>query len=278
MSTAADVLRASGLPPLEARVLLMHVLGWRRTELITRDQETLDDASVARFDALVTRRLDGEPIAQLVGRREFFGLDFEVTPDVLIPRPETELLVETVLGIIAGTPSPRVLDLGTGSGAIAVSLAHARPDAKVWAVDRSPGALDVARSNAVRLLDPAREGRSVTFVASDWTANLEPSLLFEAIVSNPPYIASGDPHLEQGDLRFEPRSALTDESDGLSAIREIVEKTPFLLAVNGALWLEHGYDQADAVRRLMQARGFSDVHSLRDLAGIERCTGGVFTA
>ncbi|MDR5834931.1 peptide chain release factor N(5)-glutamine methyltransferase [Caballeronia sp. LZ034LL] len=278
MSTAADVLRASGLPPLEARVLLMHVLGWRRTELITRDQETLDDASVARFEALVARRLDGEPIAQLVGRREFFGLDFEVTPDVLIPRPETELLVETVLGIIAGTPNPRVLDLGTGSGAIAVSLAHARPDAKVWAVDRSPAALDVARSNAVRLLDAARAGGPVTFVASDWTANLEPSLLFEAIVSNPPYIASGDPHLEQGDLRFEPRGALTDESDGLSAIREIVEKAPFLLAMNGALWLEHGYDQADAVRRLMQARGFSDVHSLRDLAGIERCTGGVFTA
>ncbi|MDR5758240.1 peptide chain release factor N(5)-glutamine methyltransferase [Caballeronia sp. LZ035] len=278
MSTAADVLRASGLPPLEARVLLMHVLGWRRTELITRDQETLDDASVARFEALVARRLDGEPIAQLVGRREFFGLDFEVTPAVLIPRPETELLVETVLGIIAGTPNPRVLDLGTGSGAIAVSLAHARPDAKVWAVDRSPDALDVARSNAVRLLDAARAGGSVTFVASDWTSNLEPSLLFEVIVSNPPYIASGDPHLEQGDLRFEPRGALTDESDGLSAIREIVEKAPFLLAANGALWLEHGYDQADAVRQLMQAHGFSDVHSLRDLAGIERCTGGVFTA
>ncbi|MDR5821057.1 peptide chain release factor N(5)-glutamine methyltransferase [Caballeronia sp. LZ043] len=278
MSTAADVLRASGLPPLDARVLLMHVLGWRRTELITRDQEPLDDASVARFEALVARRLNGEPIAQLVGRREFFGLDFEVTPDVLIPRPETELLVETVLGIIAGTPNPRVLDLGTGSGAIAVSLAHARPDAKVWAVDRSPAALDVARSNAVRLLDAARAGGPVTFVASDWTANLEPSLLFEAIVSNPPYIASSDPHLEQGDLRFEPRGALTDESDGLSAIREIVEKAPFLLAVNGTLWLEHGYDQADAVRRLLQARGFSDVHSLRDLAGIERCTGGVFTA
>ncbi|MDR5814577.1 peptide chain release factor N(5)-glutamine methyltransferase [Caballeronia sp. LZ033] len=278
MSTAADVLRASGLPPLDARVLLMHVLGWRRTELITRDQEPLDDASVARFEALVARRLNGEPIAQLVGRREFFGLDFEVTPDVLIPRPETELLVETVLGIIAGTPNPRVLDLGTGSGAIAVSLAHARPDAKMWAVDRSPAALDVARSNAVRLLDAARAGGPVTFVASDWTANLEPSLLFEAIVSNPPYIASSDPHLEQGDLRFEPRGALTDESDGLSAIREIVEKAPFLLAVNGTLWLEHGYDQADAVRRLLQARGFSDVHSLRDLAGIERCTGGVFTA
>ncbi|MDR5879212.1 peptide chain release factor N(5)-glutamine methyltransferase [Caballeronia sp. LZ032] len=278
MSTAADVLRASGLPPLDARVLLMHVLGWRRTELITRDQEPLDDASVAHFEALVARRLNGEPIAQLVGRREFFGLDFEVTPDVLIPRPETELLVETVLGIIAGTPNPRVLDLGTGSGAIAVSLAHARPDVKVWAVDRSPAALDVARSNAVRLLDAARAGGPVTFVASDWTANLEPSLLFEAIVSNPPYIASSDPHLEQGDLRFEPRGALTDESDGLSAIREIVEKAPFLLAVNGTLWLEHGYDQADAVRRLLQARGFSDVHSLRDLAGIERCTGGVFTA
>ncbi|KND60199.1 Protein-N(5)-glutamine methyltransferase PrmC [Candidatus Burkholderia verschuerenii] len=274
MSNVADLLRASELPPLEARILLMHVLGWRRTELITRDHEALSDDAVARFAALAARRAAGVPIAQLTGRREFFGLDFDVTPDVLIPRPETELLVEIALDLIADTPNARVLDLGTGTGAIAVSIAHARQDARVWAVDRSTKALDVARGNAARLLD----ANNVTFVESDWTAKLDPSLLFEAIVSNPPYIASDDPHLEQGDLRFEPRGALTDDADGLSAIRAIIERAPFMLAKNGSLWLEHGYDQADAVRRLLQARGFTEVHSKRDLADIERTTGGVFTA
>ncbi|BAN24222.1 peptide chain release factor N(5)-glutamine methyltransferase [Caballeronia insecticola] len=278
MSTAAELLRASGLPPLEARILLMHVLGWRRTELITRDHEALDADCVARFEALAARRTAGEPIAQLTGKREFFGLDFAVTPDVLIPRPETELLVELTLDAIAGTPGARVLDLGTGTGAIAVSIAHARPDARVWAVDRSPAALDVARGNAQTLLAPERTGGPITLVESDWTANIDPSLRFEAIVSNPPYIASDDPHLDQGDLRFEPRGALTDDADGLSAIRAIIETAPFLLASGGALWIEHGYDQSDAVRRLLAARGFSDVRSMRDLAGIERCSGGRFTA
>ncbi|WP_244826343.1 MULTISPECIES: peptide chain release factor N(5)-glutamine methyltransferase [unclassified Caballeronia] len=278
MTTAVDLLRACALPALEARVLLMHVLGWRRTQLITRDREALGATAVSRFEALVARRVAGEPIAQLTGTREFFGLEFDVTPDVLIPRPETELLVETALDAIANTPNARVLDLGTGTGAIAVSLAHARPDARVWAVDRSGAALDVARRNAERLLDPARAGGPLAFVESDWTAKVDPSLLFEAIVSNPPYIASDDPHLQQGDLRFEPRDALTDDADGLSCIRTIIERAPFLLARRGVLWLEHGYDQSDAVRRLLTARGFTDVHSLCDLAGIERISGGVFNA
>jgi release factor glutamine methyltransferase len=272
--TVSELLRACSLPQLDARILLMHVLGWRRTELITRDRETLPDDFVARFEALASRRLNGEPIAQLTGKREFFGLEFDVTPDVLIPRPETELLVETVLDVIEDKPNARVLDLGTGTGAIAISIAHARADARVWAVDRSAEALDVARRNATRLLAK----NAVTFVESDWTAKVDPSLLFEVIVSNPPYIASDDPHLEQGDLRFEPRGALTDDADGLSAIRTIVETAPFLLAKNGALWIEHGYDQADAVRRLLIARGFTEVCSKNDLAGIERATGGVFTA
>ncbi|WP_277186161.1 peptide chain release factor N(5)-glutamine methyltransferase [Caballeronia sp. BR00000012568055] len=272
--TVAELLQASALPALEARILLMHVLGWRRTELITRDHELLGDEAAAQFEALSQRRLDGEPIAQLTGKREFFGLDFDVTPDVLIPRPETELLVELALEAIDGKSDARVLDLGTGTGAIAISIAHARPDARVWAVDRSPEALDVARGNAARLLDQ----NTVTFIESDWTAKLDPSLLFEVIVSNPPYIASDDPHLEQGDLRFEPRGALTDDADGLSAIRKIIETAPFLLAKNGALWIEHGYDQADAVRTLLRARGFTEVHSMCDLAGIERCSGGLFTA
>ncbi|WP_321800758.1 peptide chain release factor N(5)-glutamine methyltransferase [Caballeronia sp. J97] len=278
MSDAAALLRACALPQLEARVLLMHVLGWRRTELITRDREVLPQDAVARFEALAARRLKGEPIAQLTGTREFFGLEFSVTPDVLIPRPETELLVELALEAIADAANPRVLDLGTGTGAIAVSIGHARHDARVWAVDRSIEALDVARGNARRLLDAKRAGGPLAFIESDWTANIDPSLLFEAIVSNPPYIASDDPHLEQGDLRFEPRGALTDDADGSSAIRTIIETAPFLLANNGALWLEHGYDQAASVRALLEARGFTDVRSMRDLAGIERCSGGVFTA
>jgi release factor glutamine methyltransferase len=278
VSDAAALLRACALPQLEARILLMHVLGWRRTELITRDREALSPDAIARFEALAARRSDGEPIAQLVGKREFFGLEFDVTPDVLIPRPETELLVELALEAIADASSPRVLDLGTGTGAIAISIAHARPEARVWAVDRSRAALDVARGNASRLLDAKRAGGPLSFVESDWTANIDPSLRFEAIVSNPPYIASDDPHLEQGDLRFEPRGALTDDADGLSAIRRIIESAPFLLANNGALWIEHGYDQAQAVLALLKARGFTDVRSTRDLAGIERCSGGLFTA
>ncbi|SAK94229.1 HemK family modification methylase [Caballeronia hypogeia] len=278
MSNAGELLRTSTLPQLEARVLLMHVLGWRRTELITRDHEALPSDAIASFEALAARRLAGEPIAQLTGKREFFGLDFEVTPDVLIPRPETELLVELALAAIARTPGARVLDLGTGTGAIAVSIAHARDDARVWAVDRSSAALEVARSNAANILEASRAGGALTFVESDWTAKLDASLAFEAIVSNPPYIASDDPHLEQGDLRFEPRGALTDDADGLSAIRAIIERAPRLLAPNGVLWLEHGYDQAQAVRALLTARGFAEVRSMHDLAGIERCSGGMLAA
>jgi release factor glutamine methyltransferase len=277
VKTVAELLRASTLPALETRVLLTYVLGWRRTELITRDHEPLDPALVLRFQDLEKRRVMGEPIAQLVGGREFFGLSFDVTPDVLIPRPETEVLVEAGLAAVDGREHPRILDLGTGSGAIAVALAHARADASVWAVDRSDVALAVARRNAEKLLDKDRAGGAITFARSDWTRGLDPSLRFDLIVSNPPYIAHNDPHLEQGDLRFEPRGALTDEADGLSAIRVIVQDAPLLLAGGGALWIEHGYDQADHVRALLAARGLADVRSIADLAGIERTTGGTST-
>ena len=275
MTTVADLLRASDLPALETRILLEHVLGWRRTELITRDAELLEDESVAAFEALEKRRVAGEPIAQLVGSREFFGLQFEVTPDVLIPRPETELLVETALEVIASIDTPRVLDLGTGSGAIAVAIAHERPQAHIWAVDKSPEALAVAAQNALNLLGV---DRPLTLLESDWTEALDPSLRFDLIVSNPPYIALGDPHLSEGDLRFEPRAALTDEADGLAAIRTIIQRAPFLLRPGGSLWLEHGFDQAEQVRALLTARGMSEVRSVRDLAGIERISGGVFAA
>lgn len=275
-ATVAALLRASALPALEARILLGHVLGWRRTELITRAEEPLDAAKVAFWHEFEARRVAGEPIAQLVGAREFYGLEFEVTPHVLIPRPETELLVETALDAIAGRARPRVLDLGTGTGAIAVAIASARPDAQVWAIDRSAEALHVAARNAARLLDAQRPGGPLTLLHGDWYAPLDATgaLRFDAIVSNPPYIASDDPHLAQGDLRFEPRGALTDEADGLSAIRSIVADAPAWLAARGVLWIEHGYDQAAAVRALLAAGGFHGVRSECDLAGIERISGG----
>jgi release factor glutamine methyltransferase len=279
MDNAAALLRASPLPPLEARILLGHVLGWRRTELITRSDEPLDAGRIASFQALEARRVAGEPVAQLIGAREFFGLDFEVTPDVLIPRPETELLVETALAALEGIARPCVLDLGTGTGAIAIAIASVRPDAQVWAVDRSGAALTVATRNAVRLLDAARPGGAVRLAQSDWYDALAPSLRFNVIVSNPPYIASGDPHLSEGDLRFEPRGALTDEADGLSAIRAIIAGAPARFAESGGvLWLEHGYDQAAAVRALLEQAGFAAVRSECDLAGIERISGGTWQA
>ncbi|MBT2795231.1 peptide chain release factor N(5)-glutamine methyltransferase [Paraburkholderia strydomiana] len=274
VATPAALLRASPLPSLEARILLTHVLGWRQTQLITRADEALDSESVQRYQALEARRVAGEPVAQLVGVREFFGLELEVTPHVLIPRPETELLVETALIAMENLVRPRVLDLGTGTSAIAVAIASMRPDARVSALDRSPEALAVASRNAARLLDPNRPGGAVTFAQSDWYDSLDEALRFDVIVSNPPYIASGDPHLLQGDLRYEPRGALTDEADGLSAIRAIVSGAPRRLAANGVLWMEHGYDQAEAVRALLVAQGFTQVQSERDLAGIERITGG----
>ncbi|WP_207003504.1 peptide chain release factor N(5)-glutamine methyltransferase [Trinickia mobilis] len=274
--TAASLLRASALPALEARILLTHALGWRRTELITRGDEPLSDAACAQYRALEARRAAGEPIAQIVGAREFFGLEFEVTPHVLIPRPETELLVETALAALDGTAAPRVLDLGTGTGAIAVAIASARPDARVWALDRSAEALAVAARNATKLLDAKRPGGALQLLQSDWYTALDPALSFDAIVSNPPYIRHGDPHLTEGDLRFEPHGALTDEADGLSAIRIIVAGARSRLASRGQLWIEHGYDQAADVRALLAAQGFESVHSRADLAAIERISGGTW--
>lgn len=271
------LLCASTLPPLEARILLAHALGWRRTELITRGDEWLDARRVAQFHALEARRTSGVPIAQLTGTREFYGLEFEITPDVLIPRPETELLVETALHVMRNIEKPRLLDLGTGSGAIAIAIASARPDARVWATDCAREALALAARNAARLLDASRAGGALTFLRGDWYAPLDPALRFDAIVSNPPYIAHDDPHLSTGDLRFEPRGALTDEADGLTALRAIAPAAPRWLAPHGTLWMEHGYDQAADVRAMLASSGFVHVISQRDLAGIERVTGGTLS-
>jgi release factor glutamine methyltransferase len=278
-ATATDLLRASPLDALDARVLLTHALGWRRTDLITRGDLPLSEAQIAGFAALEQRRLAGEPIAQITGRREFYGLDFEVTPAVLIPRPETELLVETVLDELAGVKAPAILDLGTGSGAIALAIAALRHDARIVATDRSTDALAVAQRNAGRLLDPRRTGGLPEFAEGNWyealatLARQSPRPAFDAIVSNPPYIAAGDPHLSEGDLRFEPAGALTDHADGLSALREIVAGARAWLKPGAPLWVEHGYDQAVQVRAIFTQFGFAAVESRRDLAGIERITG-----
>lgn len=253
------------LGPLENRILLCHALQLPRVALITQAERALTSEEAGTLAGLVQRRLDGEPIAYIVGEREFFGLPFRVSPAVLIPRPDTELIVELALARMA--PRARLLDMGTGSGAIAVALAHTRPDATVTALDVSDAALDIAQANA------AANGARVRFLRSDWYAALGEER-FDLIASNPPYIASGDRHLSEGDLRFEPTGALTDHADGLSALRIIVDGACAHLEPGGWLLLEHGYDQAEAVRALLAARGFTEVQSWRDLAGIERVSGG----
>ena len=264
-SSIAAILASGALDPVDARNLLGHALGLSRVQLITQSDRLLDADEAARVGALFLRRWQGEPVAYLTGMREFFGLDFEVCPDVLIPRPETELLVELALERLPQGGS--VLDLGTGSGAIPVAIAHTRPDARVSALDVSAAALTVARRNAERL------GVRVDFLQSDWFTALADAR-FDLLVSNPPYIASGDAHLSQGDLRFEPVGALTDHEDGLSALRRIVAGAPAHLAAGGWLLMEHGYDQAEAVRALLVAQGFAEVQSWQDLAGITRVSGG----
>jgi release factor glutamine methyltransferase len=253
------------LDALENRILLCHVLGVPRVALITQSERALTEDEAARLSALVQRRIDGEPIAYIVGKREFYGLDFQVSDAVLIPRPDTELLVE--LAIERLPPQGRLLDMGTGSGAIAVAVAHTRRDASVTALDVSEAALDVARANA--LANRAR----VDFLRSDWFGALA-GARFDVIASNPPYIASGDVHLGQGDLRFEPVGALTDHADGLAALRTIINGARAHLAAEGWLLLEHGYDQAAQVRALLAAQGYTEVQSWRDLSGIERVSGG----
>jgi release factor glutamine methyltransferase len=235
-------------------------------QLITQSDRALGEAETVRLRGFFQRRIDGEPIAYITGEREFFGLALHTTPDVLIPRPETELLVELALERLP--PRGRILDLGTGTGAIAIAIAHTRRDAKVTAVDVSAAAIEIARRNA------DRHGCSVKLIRSDWYAALPESERHDLIVSNPPYIVAHDPHLSQGDLRFEPVNALTDHADGLSALRIIVQHAPAYLAAGGWLLMEHGYDQADAVRGLLVDRGFESVQSWHDLAGIERVSGG----
>ncbi|OZI71956.1 peptide chain release factor N(5)-glutamine methyltransferase [Bordetella genomosp. 12] len=263
-----DLLQDSRLPRLEARMLVEQV--WRRSRawLLAHDDEPADAALAAAYEALAQRRLAGEPMAYVIGEREFMGHVFRVTPAVLIPRPDTETLVEAALAFLQGRSQARVLDLGTGSGAIAISIALACPQAQVTATDLSAQALAVARANAQGL------GAALTFAQGSWFEAVAAGSQFDLIVSNPPYIHAEDAHLGQGDLRFEPRSALTDGGDGLAALAEIARHAPARLLPGGAIWMEHGWDQAPAVRALLQEAGLRDVASRQDLAGIERISGG----
>ena len=262
--TVRQALAQSGLVPVDARVLLAHVLGCNRAWLAVHEADPLPPIDAEAFLALAGRRRNGEPVAYLTGTREFWGLLLAVTPDVLIPRPETEALVEFALAKLPRDRAVRVLDLGTGSGAIALALAHDRPQSSIVATDRSDAALGVARDNAHRLGFP-----NVSFVSADWYAGV-PAGPWDLIASNPPYVGATDPHLQEGDLRFEPVAALSPGVDGHSALRIIVGGARERLSQGGWLVVEHGYDQSNAVQALFREGGFSNVVVTRDLAGIPR--------
>ncbi len=263
--------QAHGLERIDGQLLLLHALkkpDAGRAWLLTHDDAAVPPDTAASFDLLCTRRAAGEPVAYLTGRKSFYGLDLQVDARVLDPRPDTETLVDWALELLAGQASPRVLDLGTGSGAIALALAHAKPDALVTAVDFSADALAVAQANARRLQ------LNVNFAQSDWLDNVTGT--FDLIVSNPPYIAEGDPHLPT--LHHEPRAALVAGSDGLVDLRSIVAQAPRYVAPGGWLLLEHGWDQSDAVQSVLRARSFVEVQGRNDLSGTGRCSGGQWSS
>jgi release factor glutamine methyltransferase len=262
--------RGLGLDRLDAQLLLAHVLEQERGWLISHDDAVLAPAQAQRYAGLLARRAAGEPFAYLVGEQEFHGLSLVVTPDTLVPRADTETLVDWALELLPGLgAAPRVVDLGTGSGAIALALKHRHPAAQVQAVDFSVAALTVAAGNARRL------GLDVAFAQGSWWQPLA-GQRFELIVSNPPYIADGDTHLPA--LRFEPRSALTAGREGMDDLRTLIEGAPEHLMQGGWLLLEHGYDQAEPVAAALRARGFADVSLRRDLGGQARVSGGRWPA
>ena len=274
--TVSAALAQSGLVPLDAQVLLAHVVGRDRAWLVAHGADALAREQWDAFMALARRRQNGEPVAYLTGMREFWGLRLRVTPEVLIPRPETEALVELALARLPLDRDVRVLDLGTGCGAIALAIAHERPRAHVLATDISSDALDVARDNANAL-----GLRNVEFVKSDWYDRVAREWrggAFDLIASNPPYIAAADPHLEQGDVRFEPERSLTPGGDGLGAIRKIVAGASERLVAGGTLAVEHGYDQSEAVREIFVTGKFAQIVAQRDLAGIPRIVAGLVAA
>lgn len=253
---------------LDARLLLEYATGCSHTDLLARPETPVIAPAYAQFVEWVARRAAGEPLAYLVGEAEFRGRVFQVSPAVLIPRPETEVLIELALEKLQRLEAPRVLDLGTGSGIIAISLALECPSARVTAVDVSTEAIQVAQNNAGRL------GAEIKFCQSDWFENLVAER-FDLIVSNPPYVADGDSHLALDGLPFEPRMALSDGADGLACIRRIVAGAGHYLVQGGGLFFEHGYDQGAASRNLLSDNGFWNVTTWPDLAGIDRVSGGI---
>jgi len=266
-ASVAELLRIANIDSIDSRALLRAALEVSDTYLVAHPGQVLTDRQRDRYLAWVERRRAGEPVAYLTGEREFYSLAFKVTPAVLIPRPETELLVDVALERVPVHEPSRVLDLGTGSGCVAVAIARHRPRAQVTATEASRDALAVARENA------ARHGSGIEFIESDWLDALA-GRRFDLIVSNPPYVAEDDPHLSQGDTRFEPRAALVAGADGLSCIRLIIAQARAHLAPGGRLFFEHGYDQAARCRALLAQAGYCDVTSRPDLAGIERLSGG----
>ena len=266
--------KSKGVDRIDAQLLLLFCLGKSQSDrawLIAHDDAVVDSAIAQQFTALCQQRLNGVPLAYLVGEKPFFGINLHVDARVLVPRPDTETLVDWALSIQA---TRTVLDLGTGSGAIALAIKHAQPEWKVTAIDYSADALDVARGNASRL------GLDIDFVQSAWFDALKTEhdharfdlTKFDLIISNPPYIADDDPHMAA--LKHEPKQALTSGDEGLDDIRRIIQDAPAFLNPDGWLLLEHGYDQAAKVRALLKSQGFSQVRSKLDLAGIERCSGG----
>ena len=278
-------LSALSVPRNEARLLLAHVLRRDHAWLAAHDDHEFTVNEFEQINALTARRTAGEPVAYLLGQRDFYGRTFRCTPAALIPRPETELLIDQALALLSVRPGPveesdgrnrrvldeaplRVLDIGTGTGCIAVTIALERPDAIVTAIDISPDALALARDNAHRL------GTRVTFIQSSWFTALPPDAQFDLILSNPPYIVPGDAHLTQGDLRFEPAIALADAVDGLESYRQLARGAMRHLKPHSALIVEHGFDQGDSVPALLCEAGFADVTTHRDLAGHPRVTTG----
>ncbi len=265
---ATAALRAfSPTPRLDAEVLAMHITGLSRTQLVTRGDQPLPAAQDACLTALVARRAYGEPVAYLTGEREFWSMPLKVSPATLIPRPETEHLVEQALARIAPDAGDTIVDVGTGSGAIALALARERPHARIIAIDVSAEALAVARENAERL------GLEVAFCQGDWLTAL-PAAQVDMVVSNPPYVANDDPHLNVGDVRFEPATALRGGADGLDAIRVLAGTARAALRPGGWLLLEHGYDQGAAVAAILRTHGYRDVRGYTDDAGQDRVTEG----
>lgn len=270
--TIRTVLQDARLPRIETRMLLAHALGHPRPAhahawLVAHDTDALSDAAANCFNELIERRLAGEPIAYLIGHREFYGRDFRCSAAALIPRPETELLIDLALKRLPSDFSGRILDVGTGTGCIAVTLALERPQAQVTALDVSANALPLARNNAAAL-----GATNVRCVESNWFAALNAGDQFDLIVSNPPYIVPGDAHLSQGDLRFEPALALADAVDGLESYRQLIVGAQEHLCAGGLLIVEHGYDQGDTVPGLLRAAGFVEVTLHHDIAGLPRTT------